>query len=81
MSSIRGLLLNPVADNHTATTIQSSWSYAAGGTVLCICTRLEWVTSLRSGVTSKPHRTLVEIVLCFVPPLVGILNRTFILLS
>ena len=62
----------------TASTFQSTWAYLALGACLSICKHLEWITSSRSGVSSRPHRVLFEVMACCVFPMISILFRMFV---
>ena len=64
----------------TASTFDNSWRYLALGACLCICKHLEWITSSRSGGSSRHHRSLFEITFCFIVPLISIPIRMLIAL-
>ena len=63
-----------------ASTFNNSWRYLALGAALCICKHLEWITSSRSGVSSRHHQFLFEITFCFIVPLISMPIRMLIAL-
>jgi hypothetical protein len=67
-----------VTDSYTASTFIYSWKYFAVGASLCIGRHLEWVTSSRSGISTRRNTVLFEVMCCCFTPLISIPIRTFI---